>query len=123
MDLDLQLGEPGGAVSQSVVPLRLEGLGLLAEGTEEIVTGGDQRTGLGLKVHLHGQLTVAVLREGRSSLSVKGHIISSDPVESELFSGIDPATIREPLQPTRSHLAPAAMSRFHAERSSASTSA
>ena len=49
MDLDLQLGEPGGVVSQSVPPLRLEGLGLLAEGTEEIVTGEDQGSGLGLE--------------------------------------------------------------------------
>jgi hypothetical protein len=73
MDLDLQLGEPGGVVSQSVPPQRLEGLGLLAEGTEEIVTGGDQGSGLGLEAHLHGQLSVAVMREGRSSLSVEGH--------------------------------------------------
>jgi hypothetical protein len=73
VDLDLEWGEPGGVVSQSVVPLRLEGLGLLAEGTEAIVTGGDQGAGFGLKAHLHDQLTVAVLREVRSGLSVKGH--------------------------------------------------
>ena len=68
-----KLGEPDGIVSQSVPPLRLEGLGLLAEGTEEIVTGGDQRTGLGLKARLQRQLAVAVMPEGRSSLSVEGH--------------------------------------------------
>src|SRR5947209_7739491 len=56
MDLDLQSGDLGGVVSQSVPPLRLEGLGLLTEGPEEIVIGGDQRTGLGLEAHLHGQL-------------------------------------------------------------------
>jgi ribosomal protein S6E (S10) len=77
MDLDLQSGELGGVVSQSIPPLRLEGLGLLTEGTEEIVTGGDQRTGLGLETHLHGQLTIAVLRESRPGLSGEGHDIRS----------------------------------------------
>lgn len=54
VDLDLQPGETGGVVRQSLLPLLLSGLGLLAKGTEQIILGRQLRTGSGLETYLHG---------------------------------------------------------------------